>query len=125
VIELDKIHIKDAASIVKARNDIRILAERLKFDSINVTRLATMTSEISREMVKTGRTAGILIGLGMRDKALGLVLLFTSGQTGAAVSVKAIKEVFDDVEVFRTEDGLECIKTFKFLPDPEFGSWTS
>ena len=122
MIELDQITVKNKTSIVEARNKIYILAKRLKFGSINAARLATMTSEISRGMVKTGQYSNILIGLDKQDQRLGLVLLFTAARTTDSVGIKGLKSVFDGVEAFQTEDGLESIKTFKFLPTPVFES---
>ncbi|OQY38436.1 hypothetical protein B6228_04540 [Candidatus Atribacteria bacterium 4572_76] len=45
MIELGKIPIKYSSSIVEARNKIYLLAEDLKFGSMSVTRLATITSD--------------------------------------------------------------------------------
>ena len=118
MIELGTISIKDSASIVQARNKIRTLTGDLKFDPISVTRLATATSEVCRRMLTTGNTSDIRVMLDKQGGMFGLVLLFTSGQNKAVP--KILKAVFDDVEVSSTVDGLQSIKTFKFLPDPEF-----
>jgi len=118
MIELGTISIKDSASIVQARNKIRTLTVDLKFDSISVTRLATVASEACRRMLTTGETSGIRVMLDKQGRVFGLVLLFTSGQNKALPEI--LKTVFDDVEVSSTVDGLQSIKTFKFLPDPEF-----
>ena len=119
MIELGNISIKDETSIVEARNKIRILAEDLKFDSITATRLATMTSELSRRMVTADLASNIEVGLDKRGGALSLVLLFASGKTMPALDIKTLEAVFDDVDEFQTMDRLESIRTFKFLPDPE------
>jgi len=118
MIELGTISIKDSASIVQARNKIRTLAGDLRFDPISVTRLATATSEVCHQMLTTGNTSDIRVMLDKQGGMFGLVLLFTSGQNKAVP--KILKTVFDDVEVSSTVDGLQSIKTFKFLPDPEF-----
>jgi len=118
MIELGKITIKDERTIVEARNKIRILAEDLEFDSISVTRIATMTSEISRRMAASDQASNISVGLDRREGALGLVLEFTSNHGHKPEQPRA--PVFDDIEKIRIQEGLESIKTFKFLPDPKF-----
>lgn len=120
MIELGNISIKNRTSIVEARNKIRILCEDLKFDSISATRLAAMTSELSRRMATSGRASSIKVGLDQRDGAFGLILLFASAQTGNTVGIEALEAVFDNVEEFQTTVGLEAVKAFKSLPDPEF-----
>jgi len=80
MIELDKIFIKDAVAFVAARNKILVLAKRLKFDPISAIRIATMTSELTRRMFKTGQGSHIMVGLDRREGALGLTLLFSGGK---------------------------------------------
>ena len=120
MIELGDISIKDLTSIVEARNKIRILCEDLKFDSISAVRLAAITSELSRRMATSGHASSVGVGLDQRGGAFGLVLLFASAQTGNPVGIEALEAVFDDVEEFQTTVGLEAVKAFKSLPDPEF-----
>jgi PAS domain S-box-containing protein len=120
MIELGGIPIRDERAIVEARIKIRILAEDLNFGSIAATRLATISSEMSRWVLATDKASSIEVGLDKRDGTFGLALLFPSGQTRASVSIKTLNRIFDEVEEFQTADGLQSIKTFKFLPDPEF-----
>jgi len=120
MIELGGIPIRDERAIVEARIKIRILAEDLNFGSIAATRLATISSEMSRWVVAADKASSIEVGLDKRGGAFGLALLFPSGQTRAAVSIKTLNRIFDEVEEFQTADGLQSIKTFKFLPDSEF-----
>jgi len=48
MIKLGRILIRDESSIIEARNKIRLLAEDPKFNSMQVTRLAAITSELCR-----------------------------------------------------------------------------
>ncbi len=120
MIELGTIPIKNETSIIEARNKIRLLAEDLRFGSIIATRLATVTSELSRRMVVTSHMSDIKVALDKRDGSFGLILLFISGQPVKTLAVNILKTVFDDVEVAQTTGGLELITAFKLLPDTEF-----
>jgi PAS domain S-box-containing protein len=120
MIKLGKIPIKDKTSIVDATNKIRMLAEDLKLSPITATKLATMTSELSDRMAAASQMSDIKVALDKRDGVFGLVLLFTSGQPIKKFGLNMLRAVFDDVEVSRTTDGLESIKTFNFLTNSEF-----
>jgi len=61
MIELGKIPIKDSSSIVEARNKIYLLAEDLKFGSMSVTRLATITSDLSRSIYQEGIESSLTV----------------------------------------------------------------
>lgn len=76
MIELGKIPIKDDASIVGARNKVRLLARDLGFDSIGATRLATITSEICRIIYKDSDGSGISVGFERLGEIFFLKLVF-------------------------------------------------
>ncbi len=121
MIKLGEISINDKTSLVEARNKIRILAEELKFGSITATRMATTSSEISRQMMNTGQASSIKLALDKRGGRYGLVLQFiTQGRPSSAVSIALLQTVFDYFEVSQIAEGSESIKNFKFLHDPEF-----
>ena len=120
MIELGTIPIKNQASIVEARNKIRLLAEDLELDSITATRMATMTSELSRRMATTGQATSIKVALDKREGIYGLDLLFVSGQPVKTLDLGVLEAVFDDVGAAETADSLELIRAFKFLPNPQF-----
>ena len=80
MIELGTIPIKNKASIVEARNKIRLLAEDLELGSITSIRIATMTSELSRRMLATGQPSVIKVAVDKGKELFELVLEFTSGQ---------------------------------------------
>jgi signal transduction histidine kinase len=119
VIELGTIPIKNTPAVFEVRNKIRALAQDLKFDTITATRMATMTSELSRRMVSASQMSDIKIVLDKRNGAFGLVLLFTSGLHAETFNVKLLTTVFDDVEVVNIGRVLELIVVFKSLPDAE------
>jgi PAS domain S-box-containing protein len=120
MIKLGKIPIKDKTSVVDATNKIRMLAEDLKLSPITATKLATMTSELSSRMAAASQMSDIKVALDKRDGTFGLALLFTSGQPIKKFALNMLRAVFDVVEVSRTTDGLESIKTFNFLTNSEF-----
>ena len=128
MIELGKITIKDKTSIVEARNKIHILAQDLKFDSIGATRLATITSEISRAVYQKGKESSIKVGFDKsgtfqklqkeHDGAYGLTLIFQSKTDD--FNIAKVEAFFDKLNAFPAEDGFQSIEAFKFIPDPEF-----
>jgi len=118
MIELGRIAIRSMSSLVEARNKIRALAEELKFSPIEATRLATVCSEIGRQLV--GQKSEIKVALDRRDDRPGLYLLFTAGKAGLRADAEVLERVFDKVKLSRRGRGLKSIEAFKFLPDPEF-----
>ena len=120
MIELGTIPIKNKASIVEARNKIRLLAEDLELGSITSIRIATMTSELSRRMLATGQPSVIKVAVDKGKELFELVLEFTPGQACAAIGIKVLETVFDNVKLSEKADGVQSIKTSKVLLDPQF-----
>jgi len=118
MIELGKIFIKDSSSIVEARNKIYLLVEDLRFSSMNATRLATITSDLSRSIYQKGIESIITVGFEERKDMAGLVLIFQGKRTD--LNIKQIEFFFDNLQIVSTKDGLQKIETFKYIPDPEF-----
>jgi len=118
MIELGKILVKDSSSIVEARNKIYLLAEDLKFSSMSATRLATITSDLSRSIYQKGIESIITVGFEERKDIAGLVLIFQGKRTD--LNIKQIEFFFDNLQIISTKNGLYKIKTFKHIPDPEF-----
>jgi signal transduction histidine kinase len=118
MIELGKILIKDKSSIVEARNKIYLLAKDLKFSSMNATRLATITSDLSRSIYRRGIESSLTVGFEERKDISGLVLIFQGKRID--LNAKQTELFFDNLQIISTQDGLYKIKTFKHIPDPEF-----
>ncbi|MCJ7542235.1 MAG: ATP-binding protein, partial [Desulfobacterales bacterium] len=128
MIELGEIKIKDDISIVEAGNKIHILAQDLNFDAIAATRLATITSEISRAVYQKGKASSIKVGFDKsgtfqklqkeHDGAYGLTLIFQIKIDD--FNIAKVETFFDKLNAFPTEDGFQSIEAFKFRPDPEF-----
>jgi hypothetical protein len=118
MIELGKIPIKDSSSIVEARNKIYLLAEDLKFSSMSATRLATITSDLSRSIYQEGIESSLTIGFEERKDIFGLVLIFQGKRTD--LNIKQTELFFDNLQILSTKNGLQKIETFKYLPEPEF-----
>jgi len=118
MIELGKILIKDKSSIVEVRNKIYLLAEDLKFSSMNATRLATITSDLSRSIYQESIESSLTVGFEERKDIFGLVLIFQGKRTD--LNIKQTELFFDNLQILSTKDGLYKIKLFKYIPDPEF-----
>lgn len=118
MIELGKIPIKDISSIVEARNKIHLLAEDLKFSSMSATRLATITSDLSRSIYQKGIESILTVGFEEKKDIFGLVLIFQGKRTD--LNIKQTELFFDNLQILSTKDGLQKIETFKYIPEPEF-----
>jgi signal transduction histidine kinase len=118
MLKLGKILIKDKSSIVEARNKIYLLAEDLKFSSMSATRLATITSDLSRSIYQKGIESSLTVGFEERKGIFGLVLIFQGKRTD--LNIKQTELFFDNLQLLSTKDGLYKIKTFKHIPKPEF-----
>lgn len=118
MIELGKILIKDKSSIVEARNKIYLLAEDLKFSSMSTTRLATITSDLSRNIYQKGVESSLIIGFDKKGDLFRLILIFQSKKE--ELSIGRVETFFDNIQMLSTEDGFQRIETYKYIPDPEF-----
>jgi diguanylate cyclase (GGDEF)-like protein/PAS domain S-box-containing protein len=118
MIELGTIRIRDEDSMVQARNKIRQLAEDLKFSPITATRLATVTSELSRSVHLKAKESSIRVGVAREREAFCLQLVFQSLNGG--YDVRKAVSVFDSLRSVRGEDGSERVEALKYIPDPGF-----
>ena len=118
MIELGKIPIKDNSSIVEARNKIHLLAKDLRFSSMSATRLATITSDLSRNIYQESIESSLTVSFEERKGIFGLVLIFQGKRTD--LNIKHTELFFDNLQIVSTKDGLQKIKAFKYIPDPEF-----
>lgn len=118
MIELGKILIKDQTSIIEARNKIGLLAEDLKFNSFDTTRLATVTSELSRIIYEEGQESNIEVGFDKKEGLFGLLLIFQTRKEG--LDTEKAEIFFDRVKTFYTKDGFQRVETFRYIPDPKF-----
>ena len=118
MIELGKITIKDKASVVEARNKIRLLAQDLKFDSMDATRLAAATSELSRLIYQKGEESKIDVGFAKKGGRFGLILSFKTKKKKA--HIEKISVFFNRLNIFSGNNGIQKIEAFKTIPDPQF-----
>lgn len=122
-MHLGEISIKEASSIVEARNKVRMLAEDVGFGTIGATKLATATSELSRKMYSNGNAASVAIGLDEREKGFGLDILF-QGRTDD-LDIKWAEAFFDDIFISGADGNMLNVNAFKyppvqFIPTEEF-----
>ena len=118
MIELGMILIKDSSSIMEVRNKIRLLAEDLKFNSIEVTRLATITSELCRMVHQEGHGASVAVGFEKKEESPGLTLSFQSQKEELDIGKAGF--FFDRIDTLPAEDGWQRIEAFISIPDPAF-----
>jgi len=118
MIKLGKILIKDKSSIVEARNKIYLLAKDLRFSSMSATRLATITSDLSRSIYQESIASSLTVSFEERKGIFGLALIFQGKRTN--LNIKQTELFFDNLQILSTKDGLQKIKAFKYIPDPEF-----
>lgn len=118
MIELAMILIRDEASIVEARNKVRLLAGDLKFSSMKATRLATITSELCRMVHQKGGGPSVVVGFDRNEEGLGLTLIFQSQKE--ELDIGKAKLFFDRLSTLPTEDGWQRIEAFDYIPDPAF-----
>jgi len=119
MIELGKILIRDNISLIEARNKIRLLGQDLKYSSMSVTGLATITSEIIRSLdPREKEEVHIIIGFKEKENKYGLVLQFQSKKK--EINFSLIQTFFDEGQVLPLKDGFQRIVTFKYVPDSTF-----
>lgn len=119
MIELGKIQIRDNISLIEARNKIRLLGQDLKYSSMAIVRLATITSEIIRSIGPTKKEeVHIIIGFEEKENKYGLVLQFQSKKK--EINLSLIRTFFDEVQILPLKNGFQKIVTFKYIPDSTF-----
>ncbi len=117
MIEIGKIQIMDETSIAEARNKVRILAQDLEFSSVDATKLAAITSDLSRVVYQNGGESSIVVGLDRTDDKYSLALRFQSDKKD--VDISKAGAFFDTVCIAGAADG-QGIEAFKAIPDRKF-----
>ena len=119
MIELGNILIRDNISLVEARNKIRFLGQDLKYSSMSIIQLTTITSEIIRSIGPTEKEeVRMIVGFEEKETKYGLVLQFQSKKR--EINLSLIKTFFDKVQILPLKNGLQRIITFKHIPDSTF-----
>lgn len=117
MIPLGKIILRDERSIAEARYKISLLAQALKFSSMDVTRLVTFTSKLGRNILES-RKPSIKIGIEKKGKDCVLELAFHA--CTESLDTKRAENFFDDLKSHRTKEKFKDIQVFKLIPDPTF-----
>ncbi|MBE0460369.1 MAG: hypothetical protein IBX60_01865 [Candidatus Aminicenantes bacterium] len=124
MIELGKLLLTNEYSIVEARKKILHIAMNVGFDTIDSSRLASITSEISRIIYKERKDSGILVCI---DKDGGRYYLTLSYELKKeSYDVGKVSIFFDKVKTFPAENGMikvvasRTIPARKFKPTQEF-----
>jgi len=118
VIELGTISIRDENSIVQCRNKIRILAMDLNFGSVESTRLATASSEISRTLLQNEDPSSVDVFFEKVNGRFGLLMVF-KGVNGH-FNLGNFEFLFDQYSVTPENQEVKNIRAFKLFRDPSF-----
>jgi len=125
MIRLGSIAIRQSASILEARNKIRVVAETVLQDAVVATRVATATSEIARLLLREGNSSRIEVGLDIQARARWLVLGFIGHRPLSGVD--QILGFFDEVDGPYDVTGENLVRGLVLLPGsgvPDEGSIT-
>lgn len=121
MIEIERIHIRDETFIVEASKKVQAVARDLKFDSMNIVRLAVCASELSRYIYHYKEPV-LIIGLERKNQDVFLKLAFKCKKEKSKTSSLRFKieKFFDDFRVSYTAEGFEVLEGYKYIEDPEF-----
>lgn len=119
--EIERIPIRDETFIVEARKKVQALARDLKFDSVETTRLATVTSELTR-YISQYKEPVLDIGIERKDGNFNLKLIFQcKKERSETAPLEFEKErFFDDFNISHTPEGREILEGVKYIEDPTF-----
>ena len=109
MIELGKITIKDAGSVIDSRNKVSRLAKDLSFNAFAANRLATIVSEVARSMVQTKQSSHVTAGIEKQKSEWEVSFGFLT----TALPPFELEPYFDEVVVSR---GDCSIRAFKYAP---------
>ncbi len=118
MIELGTISLRHKSSVHDARAKIRNLAAALGYDAVETTRLATAVSQAARALRRCDDEAAIAVALGteLSPPQLALDLLCR----GEVPEIMALTGFFDCLRRRELQDGVNCFRALKHLPDRSF-----
>lgn len=120
MIEIGTIAVKNQKSIFDSRRKIYHLAQALKFDSIKAARIASVSSELCRVLIKRSMPLFIKINLDRRKKSTALIIHFISKRSDSFFPVDRLRDVFDSLKISKAEENIEKIEALIFLPELGF-----
>lgn len=118
MIELVTLPINSTAAIAGTRNRVRLLADDLQFDTFAATRLASMTSNLCREVYQHGDNGAITIGFEKQKDYCNLLVLFVGENPTLTSESKGA--LFNQTYALRLEDGRQSFGVLKRIPDRQF-----
>jgi class 3 adenylate cyclase len=118
MIDLGRLRIETEASIVDARNKIRVLGEALGFDPVTVTRIAIVVSDLCRMALRKREMFHLKIGLDVRGQRYGLALIFKDCDDSGLLAVA--DRFFDKVQNIHATDGSVRFLAFRWIDQPGF-----
>ncbi len=114
MIEIGKITIKDEHSISESRNKVNRVAQDLSFNAFVATRLAILTSELSREIIKNGGRTEFLLAINEAHESMGLSFSFSLADQNARMNFD-LNEFFDVVTI-KADGRNRHIVAVKYIP---------
>ena len=119
MLELGKVSLKNNKYLIEKRNKLFDLAMDLGFGEVEVTRLTTAASEVIRSIAGADKRNGLAFFLEEKQSRLGLLLHFISANN-LKKSFNVLENIFDETDYSLSEDGLNVLSAFKYIPDYSF-----
>jgi two-component system sensor histidine kinase/response regulator len=118
MVELGKISFSKSC-LVEKREKIHNLAISLGYGEVSATRLTTAISVLLRDLISLEDKSDLEIFIDERSGRFGLLVRFVSNNDISQNS-EILDEVFDEINFYRSKNGLVFLEAFKFIPVPNF-----
>ncbi len=115
MIELGELVLRGHAAVLEVRTKIHEFAQALGFDGLIASRLGAITSELTRQLVRQGHAARMLVGF-VESESQGLVLIVR--HNAPIPAPRALYNFFDVVTPLSLGDEIHTLRLVKHLDSP-------
>jgi len=119
MFELGKISLKGKQYFIEKKSKLLNLVKDLGFGEVPSIRLVTSASEIMRSIAGWGEETRLELFIDERGGKFGLLIRFVYYNDISEAS-KALKGVFDKINYSVSENSINILDAFKFIPDHSF-----
>ncbi len=112
--EIATVSIGDPSAVVRARRKVFDLAEKLGFGNTDATRLAVLTSDLTRQLCREGKEGRFVAGIDKHMDTPSLSLIFEGAQL--RLNGCSSPRLFDEVKTTKT-NGFWRLRAMRPLPD--------
>jgi len=119
MFELGKISLKGKQYFIEKKSKLLNLVKDLGFGEVPSIRLVTSASEIMRSIAGWGEETRLELFIDERGGKFGLLIRFVCYNDISEAS-KALKGVFDKINYSVSENSINILDAFKFIPDHSF-----